>query len=97
MIGYQPSWWWKLCWTFTGPLICVLVFIGNLISYTGLENEGYKYPWWGELMGWLLALSSMAWIPGYAIWLYYNTPGTFDEVREEEEDDEEDEKRRCDV
>jgi hypothetical protein len=40
----------------------------------------YKYPWWGELIGWFLALSSMLCIPGYAIYKYLNTTGDFSEV-----------------
>jgi hypothetical protein len=40
----------------------------------------YKYPWWGELIGWFLALSSMSCIPGYAIYKYLNTTGDFSEV-----------------
>lgn len=40
----------------------------------------YEYPWWGQAIGWFLALSSMVCIPGYAIYLYLVTPGTFSEV-----------------
>jgi hypothetical protein len=24
MLGYYPSFWWKMCWTVTTPLICVV-------------------------------------------------------------------------
>jgi solute carrier family 6 GABA transporter-like protein 1 len=40
----------------------------------------YEYPWWGQLIGWFLALSSMLCIPGYAIYKYLNTTGDFSTV-----------------
>ncbi|RWS17235.1 sodium- and chloride-dependent GABA transporter 1-like protein [Dinothrombium tinctorium] len=47
--------------------------------YRNLTYMNYVYPWWGELIGWCLALSSMLCIPGYAIYLYLVTPGPFDQ------------------
>ena len=41
----------------------------------------YEFPWWGETIGWIIALSSMVCIPGYAIYLYLVTPGTFNDVK----------------
>ncbi|XP_074600060.1 sodium- and chloride-dependent GABA transporter 1-like [Brevipalpus obovatus] len=79
MIGYEPSFWWKLTWTVTAPILCAAVFFGNLVVYTRLRIGDYIFPLWGEFLGWMLALSSMVWIPGYAIYLYYITPGTFDD------------------
>lgn len=43
-------------------------------------NKTYEYPAWGEGIGWVLALSSMVMIPGYAIYAFLTTPGTLDEV-----------------
>ena len=51
------------------------VFIFNLIQFTPIKYLGYEYPWWAHAFGWFTALSSMLCIPGYALWLWHNTPG----------------------
>lgn len=45
-----------------------------------MDYVGYVFPWWGEGVGWFLAISSMICVPVYAIYLYMVTPGTFSEV-----------------
>ena len=80
MIGHYPSFWWKITWVVTTPFICVGVFFYSLLRYKPLEYMDYLYPWWGQFIGWLLALSSMLCIPGYAIYLWVKTEGTFEEV-----------------
>ncbi|XP_022238127.1 sodium- and chloride-dependent GABA transporter 1-like [Limulus polyphemus] len=79
MIGYYPCIWWKLCWMVFTPLICMGVFLFSLVQYKPLDYIGYVYPWWGQLIGWMLALSSMLCIPGYASFKFIVTPGTFKE------------------
>nr|AME21430.1 GABA transporter 1 [Tetranychus cinnabarinus] len=79
MMGYEPSIWWKISWTVTTPIICVGIFIYSLMKYKPLTYMDYVYPWWGQLIGWLLALSSMLCVPGYAIYIYWVTPGTTQE------------------
>ena len=80
MLGYEPLCWWKMSWFATLPIICVSVFFYSLYDYKPLAYLDYQYPWWGEIIGWALALSSMLCIPGYAIYIYIKTPGTFREV-----------------
>ena len=81
MLGYQPSIWWKIAWLYVSPAICFGVFLYSLYEYEPLKfGLNYVYPWWGQSLGWILALSSMLCIPGYAIWKYQTTPGTFSEV-----------------
>lgn len=79
MLGYYPCLWWKLCWFFFTPCVCGGVFLFSMVQYKTLDYIGYKYPWWGEFIGWLLGLSSMLCIPSYAIYKYVVTPGTFRE------------------
>ncbi|XP_069693500.1 sodium- and chloride-dependent GABA transporter 1 [Periplaneta americana] len=75
MIGYYPFMFWKLCWTFTTPLICVGVFFFNIVQWTPIKYLDYEYPWWSHVLGWLTALSSMLCIPGYMVYLWMKTPG----------------------
>jgi len=75
MIGYYPTKWWKFCWTFTTPIICIGVFIFNIIQWTPVKYLNYEFPLWAHLFGWFTALTSMLCIPGYMIWLWYTTPG----------------------
>ncbi|CAK9830825.1 Sodium- and chloride-dependent GABA transporter 1 [Anthophora retusa] len=75
MIGYYPLMWWKLCWTITTPMICVGVFIFNLVQWTPVKYLDYEYPWWSHVLGWMTALSSMLCIPGYMIYAWMTTPG----------------------
>ncbi|XP_064011729.1 sodium- and chloride-dependent GABA transporter 2 isoform X3 [Pogoniulus pusillus] len=69
MIGYRPWPLIKYCWLFVTPAVCTATFLFSLIKYTPLTyNKKYVYPWWGDTLGWLLALSSMVCIP---FWIVY--------------------------
>ena len=52
----------------------------SLINYERFKYKDYVYPWWGELLGWLMALSSMLIIPIYAVYKIFTTDGTIKEV-----------------
>ncbi|KAI1287362.1 Sodium- and chloride-dependent GABA transporter 1 [Halotydeus destructor] len=78
MLGYEPCIWWKISWVFVSPAICCGVFFYSLYDYQPLKyGADYVYPGWGQGIGWMLAMSTMLFIPGYAIWKYYTTPGSF--------------------
>ncbi|NP_001083451.1 solute carrier family 6 (neurotransmitter transporter), member 13 L homeolog isoform X1 [Xenopus laevis] len=69
MIGYRPTAIIKYCWLFITPAVCMATFLFSLVKYTPLNyNKRYVYPWWGDAIGWLLALSSMVCIP---LWVGY--------------------------
>lgn len=56
-------------------------FAFSLIKYTPLKyNNEYVYPWWGYVIGWLLALSSMVCIPLWMAYKISTTQGTLREV-----------------
>ncbi|XP_049616835.1 sodium- and chloride-dependent GABA transporter 2 [Syngnathus scovelli] len=80
MIGYRPGPYIKYCWMFFTPATCIGTFAFSLIKYTPLKyNNEYVYPWWGYVIGWLLALSSMVCIPLWMAYKISTTQGTFRE------------------
>ena len=80
MIGRRPGAWWWFCWRFCAPTIMAGIFLFSISQWSGVSYNDYKYPPWAEFLGWVIALSSMLFIPGVAIWQLYHAPGTFMEV-----------------
>lgn len=56
------------------------VFIFSLVTYSPLKYDGYEYPGWGQAIGWIMALSSIACIPAVMIYKFATTPGSLQEV-----------------
>ncbi|XP_012664765.1 sodium- and chloride-dependent GABA transporter 2 [Otolemur garnettii] len=80
MIGYRPWPLIKYCWLFFTPAVCTATFLFSLIKYTPLTyNKKYTYPWWGDALGWLLALSSMVCIPSWSFYKLGTLKGPFRE------------------
>lgn len=80
MIGYRPFPWIKWCWSFITPCVCMGIFLFHLINYKPLTyNNVYVYPWWGEVIGWCLALSSMLCIPVSLLYKLCGPMGSFKE------------------
>ncbi|XP_061577104.1 sodium- and chloride-dependent GABA transporter 2-like [Cololabis saira] len=80
MIGYRPRSLLKYCWLFFTPATCFGTFVFALIKYSPLKyNKVYVYPWWGDGIGWVLALSSMLCIPLLMVVKLCSTPGTLRE------------------
>lgn len=61
-----------------------IIVISSFASYTPLEymtaTGRYVYPEYANVIGWMIALSSMCMIPGYAIYKLAITKGTLKEV-----------------
>ncbi|KFM57632.1 Sodium- and chloride-dependent GABA transporter 1, partial [Stegodyphus mimosarum] len=78
MLGFQPGWYLKIGWTVLIPFVTMGIFLFSIIDYKPLVYaKVYTYPWWGEMMGWGIALCSMVWIPSYAVYYLITTEGTF--------------------
>lgn len=57
------------------------IFFFHLMNYKPLTyNNVYVYPWWGEVIGWCLALSSMLCIPVSVLYKLFRAKGSFKQV-----------------
>lgn len=71
----------------TTPLPHQGIFLFHLVNYKPLTyNTVYVYPWWGEVIGWCLALSSMLCIPISLLYKLFRAKGTFREVSQDREE-----------
>jgi len=80
MIGYRVNYYWFICWVFLAPAFMLFIFIFYFVKYTPIKLADYEYPPWGEALGFMISLSSMIWVPGYMIYYFITTPGTWKEV-----------------
>merc|ERR1719360_168796 len=80
MIGHKIHWYWLLCWVGIAPAFMIFVFLFYFIKYTPIMyGKDYSYPAWGEMLGFMIILSSMIWVPGYFVYYLLTTPGTLKE------------------
>ncbi|XP_077487658.1 sodium- and chloride-dependent GABA transporter 1-like isoform X1 [Amblyomma americanum] len=76
MIGHAPSWFFRAGWMVFVPFFCITIFASSIIQYKPpVYAKTYFYPWWGEMIGWFLALVSMLMIPIYAVYYVVTAQG----------------------
>ncbi|XP_049762925.1 sodium-dependent dopamine transporter isoform X1 [Schistocerca cancellata] len=76
MIGFSPGHYWRICWRFMAPVFLMFIIVYGLIDYEPLTYDDYVYPTWANVLGWIIAGSSISMIPGMAIYKIITTPGT---------------------
>ncbi|XP_075218213.1 sodium- and chloride-dependent GABA transporter 2-like [Lycorma delicatula] len=79
MMGVKPNKFWYFCWVVFAPATMVAIFAFYIIQYVPAKYGPYEYPSWAEVVGILMSLSSMIWIPAYAIYYLLTGPGTLKE------------------
>jgi len=80
MVGYPIPKYWLICWVFVAPAFMAFLFLFYFIKYTPITyGKDYAYPQWGEMLGFMISLSSMVWVPGYFIYYLLTTPGSLGE------------------
>ncbi|XP_032222489.1 sodium- and chloride-dependent GABA transporter 1 isoform X2 [Nematostella vectensis] len=77
MTGNKVWPWWPIAWKYITPAVITGIFIFSLVQWQGVSYDDYQYPPWAEFVGWVMALSSMLWIPGVAIYKMSRAKGTF--------------------
>ncbi|XP_034023848.1 LOW QUALITY PROTEIN: sodium- and chloride-dependent GABA transporter 2-like [Thalassophryne amazonica] len=77
MTGVHPNPFFKICWCYLTPLVSLGTFICSLVKYQPLTfNHWYVYPTWAYVLGWILALSSILCVPGWALYKLCTGSGT---------------------
>lgn len=78
MMGHRPNKFWTICWKYCAPFVMLAIFIFQCIEFQPLKYGGdYEYPLWANVIGFCISLSSMVWIPIYALYYCLSKPGTF--------------------
>ncbi|XP_026223752.1 sodium- and chloride-dependent GABA transporter 2-like isoform X1 [Anabas testudineus] len=69
MTGVNANPFFKICWLYLTPLVSLSSFICSLVKYQPLTfNRWYLYPDWAYGLGWVMALSSILLVPGWALY-----------------------------
>ncbi|XP_051920298.1 sodium-dependent noradrenaline transporter [Hippocampus zosterae] len=79
MMGFKPGLYWRLCWKFVSPAFLLFVVIASTVTSSGLKYDDYVFPHWSNVLGWGVAMSSMLFVPVYAVYKFCSVPGTFRE------------------
>ncbi|KAK2868914.1 hypothetical protein Q7C36_000785 [Tachysurus vachellii] len=77
MIGFQPNRFWRICWAFVTPTILTFILGLSLYQWKVMTYEDYTYPTWSMVLGWLMVICSVIWIPIMFVIKMYIAPGTF--------------------
>ncbi|RVE64553.1 hypothetical protein OJAV_G00127010 [Oryzias javanicus] len=77
MTGVHANPFFKFCWLYLTPMVSLGSFICSLVEYQPLTfNRWYIYPSWAYVLGWVLALSSIVLVPGWALYKLSTATGT---------------------
>nr|DBA17728.1 TPA: hypothetical protein GDO54_016056 [Pyxicephalus adspersus] len=75
MLGFPPPLFFQVCWRFISPAIIFFILIFTVIQYRPITYNDYIYPGWAISLGFLMALSSVICIPGYAFFKIWQSDG----------------------
>ncbi|XP_029462566.1 sodium- and chloride-dependent neutral and basic amino acid transporter B(0+)-like isoform X1 [Rhinatrema bivittatum] len=78
MIGKQKwhFWlWWRACWLFISPILLSIILFWSLATFTAPTFGSIQYPTWGVVLGWLMIVVSLIWLPIFASKEIYKAKG----------------------
>uniref|UniRef100_A0A8C1WZP2 Solute carrier family 6 member 5 n=1 Tax=Cyprinus carpio TaxID=7962 RepID=A0A8C1WZP2_CYPCA len=67
MIGFQPNKFWRICW---------FILALSLYQWKVMTYEDYTYPTWSMVLGWLMVICSVIWIPIMFVIKMHIAPGS---------------------
>ncbi|XP_078541851.1 sodium-dependent dopamine transporter [Lissotriton helveticus] len=79
MIGHRPGLYWRLCWKFVSPCFLLFVVVVSIVTFNPPVYGSYIFPEWANVIGWFIAISSMAMVPIYAFYKFCRLPGSLRE------------------
>ncbi|PIO06880.1 hypothetical protein AB205_0059930 [Aquarana catesbeiana] len=59
--------WWRVCWYFVSPVLLAAILIWSLVTYEATGYGGVVYPKWAIILGFLMVVFCLIWIPVIAI------------------------------
>ncbi|XP_075429251.1 sodium- and chloride-dependent neutral and basic amino acid transporter B(0+)-like isoform X1 [Ascaphus truei] len=59
--------WWRACWYFISPVLLTAILIWSLVKFTPPKYDSAEYPSWGIVLGWLMVIFCILWIPIVAV------------------------------
>ncbi|XP_029462570.1 sodium- and chloride-dependent neutral and basic amino acid transporter B(0+)-like isoform X2 [Rhinatrema bivittatum] len=78
MIGKQKwhFWlWWRACWFYISPILLSIILFWSLATFTAPTFGPIQYPTWGVVLGWLLIVVCLIWLPIFASKEIYKAEG----------------------
>ena len=81
MVGRKPHLWFRICWKYISPLVICFILLFTFINHEPVTYNGVQYPGWAIVVGWLMALVSIAAIPVVGTVMVLQKKGTLSEVR----------------
>nr|CAH0101802.1 unnamed protein product [Daphnia galeata] len=77
MLGHDapPRWYWRFVWKFFTPIIIVAILIFTLVDFKTLTYGNYTYPMEATILGFFIALSSVAMVPIVATYKIFQLDG----------------------
>ena len=80
MTGFKPNLYWTLTWGVVAPGVMAVIFLFYCFRWEPVKYGSVEYPAWAHTIGFFMSLSSMVWIPGYAIYWMCTTRGSIKDV-----------------
>ncbi|KAL4001835.1 Sodium:neurotransmitter symporter family protein [Acanthocheilonema viteae] len=60
MLGFEPGYYWRLCWTIGAPIFLLCTIISCFANYEPLKYQDFVYPQMANIIGILFSLSTIS-------------------------------------
>ncbi|XP_068107020.1 sodium- and chloride-dependent neutral and basic amino acid transporter B(0+)-like [Hyperolius riggenbachi] len=67
--------WWRICWYFVTPVLLAAILVWSLVTFEAPVYGDVEYPKWGIILGLLMVVFCLIWIPIVAIVKLFQASG----------------------